>query len=59
VPASANLGASKNVTGFVREYVAQGAYDPHFVAFDQTDAEQDVARFLADVESGAVPKVGP
>jgi hypothetical protein len=59
VPASANLGTSKNITGFVREYVSQGSYDPHFVAFDQIDAEQDVARFLADVESGAIPKVGP
>jgi hypothetical protein len=58
VPASGNLiVAGKPISAFVREYQPSG-YDGHFVAFQNPDAEADVARFLADVVSGKVPTVG-
>jgi hypothetical protein len=59
VPASGNLSDGANpITAFLREYQPGATYDGHFVAFQNADAEQDVATFLADVVSGAVPKVG-
>ncbi|MGO8999581.1 MAG: hypothetical protein ACLQVI_40160 [Polyangiaceae bacterium] len=58
VPASGNLTVgAKKITAFVREYQPSG-YDGHFVAFDNPDAETDVATFLADVVNGTVPSVG-
>jgi hypothetical protein len=58
VPASGNLTVGgKPISAFVREYQPSG-YDGHFVAFQNADAEADVARFLADVLSGKVPTVG-
>jgi hypothetical protein len=59
VPVGGNLMANgKPFTAIVREYMPTTAYDGHFVAFDNPDAEKDVANFLADAVSGAVPKVG-
>ncbi len=60
VPGSGNLSdGAKAITAFVREYQPASTYDGHFVAFQNADAKVDVATFLADVVSGAVPKVGP
>ena len=57
-PATANLtDGSKKVTAFLREYQPNG-YDGHFVAYQNPEAEADVAAFLADVANGKVPSVG-
>ncbi len=59
VPVGGNLMVNaKPVTAIVREYMPTSAYDGHFVAFDNPDAEKDVANFLADAVTGLVPKVG-
>ena len=58
VPASGNLTVGTlKVTALVREYQPSG-YDGDFVAIMSTDAEADIATFLADALSGAVPTVG-
>ena len=56
VPAGGNTGGG-GVTAIVRQYAPSG-YDGHFVSFRDPDASRDVARFLADALSGAVPQVG-
>ncbi len=46
------------ITAIVRQYVSDGTYDGHFVAYDNPQAEADVDHFLADSLSGKVPQVG-
>jgi len=46
------------ITAILRQYVSDGTYDPHFVAFDNMQAETDVDHFLADAVSGKTPQVG-
>jgi hypothetical protein len=59
VPAKANINNGSPITAFLREYQpAAQAYDGHFVAFKDPDAQIDVATFLADVVTKKVPGVG-
>jgi hypothetical protein len=58
VPASGNVTTGgKTLTAIVREYQPSG-FDGHFVAYKDAGASKDVDRFLADVVSGKVPKLG-
>lgn len=59
VPFSGNVTtASVTVTAALRQYTPSG-YDGHFVSFRDATGKADVDRFLAEMMSGAVPKVGP
>ena len=46
------------ITAIVRQYMSDGTYDGHFVAYDNPQAEADVNHFLADSLDGKVPQVG-
>ena len=46
------------ITAILRQYTSDGTYDPHFVAFNNMQAETDVDNFLADAISGLTPMVG-
>ena len=58
VPASGNVtDGARPVTACVRQYAPAG-YDGHFVSFRDPTAQNDTARFLADVTGGATPRLG-
>ena len=58
VPASGNVtDGERAITAFVRQYAPAG-YDGHFVAFRDPTAQNDTARFLADVTGGGAPRLG-
>jgi hypothetical protein len=59
VPLSGNTTVDgTTVTAAFRQYAPNG-YDGHFVSFQNPTGKADVDRFLADLMSGVVPKVGP
>ena len=59
IPAGGNvLVGGIAYTTIVREYSPDATYDGHFVSFKEPNAVRDVDRFLYDVLTGAVPKIG-
>jgi len=60
VPAGGNVTVNGvTLTALLRQYVSDGTYDGHFVAYDNPTAEADVDGFIAACVAGKTPMIGP
>jgi hypothetical protein len=59
LPAGGNVTVNGvTLTALLRQYVSDGTYDGHFVAYDNPTAEADVDAFVAACVAGTTPMIG-